>query len=212
MAYGYFPTNYNPYPQPMQYQIPQMMQQAQQSNLIHVQSENQAREWRVDLGSSVMFIDDNAPFIYTKTAGSSQLEPAVFKRFKVLEDSGTLGSQNKAEQPPTVPQVDLSEYMTKAEFEPLKALIDDIQKRMKELTRYEQSIEQSPTKNAAASEREGTSFEPYEAAGNRYPRRQGERPEFSDQPCYAERTLPPEPPRYGSAGYAEDVQTIKKKD
>lgn len=86
MAYGYFPTNYNPFPQPMQYQVPQMMQQTQQSNLIHVQSENQAREWRVDLGSSVMFIDDNAPFIYTKTAGSSQLEPAVFKRFKRVSD------------------------------------------------------------------------------------------------------------------------------
>lgn len=209
MAYGYFPTNYNPFPQPMQYQVPQMMQQTQQSNLIHVQSENQAREWRVDLGSSVMFIDDNAPFIYTKTAGSSQLEPAVFKRFKVLEDSGTLGAQNNTGQSQNVPQVDLSEYMTKAEFEPVRALIDDIQKRIKELTYHEQPIEQPRTRYPAAPERperEGASFEPYETAGDRYPRRQGERSEFSDQSRYAERPLPAEPPRYGSASYAEDVR------
>lgn len=209
MAYGYFPTNYNPYPQPMQYQIPQMMQQAQQSNLIHVQSENQAREWRVDLGSSVMFIDDNAPFIYTKTAGSSQLEPAVFKRFKVLEDSGALGAQNGTGQPPAVPQIDLSEYLTKAEFEPVRALIDDIQKRIKELTYHEQPIEQPRTRYPAAPERperEGAGTDTYASAGDRYPREYGERPERIDPARYAERTLPPEPPRYGSAGYAEDVR------
>lgn len=209
MAYGYFPTNYNPFPQPMQYQVPQVVPQTQQSNLIHVQSENQAREWRVDLGSSVMFIDDNAPFIYTKTAGSSQLEPAVFKRFKVLEDSGTLGAQNNTGQPQNVPQVDLSEYMTKAEFEPVRALIDDIQKRIKELTYHEQPIEQPRTRYPAAPERperEGAGFDAYASAGDRYPREYGERPERIDPARYAERTLPPEPPRYGSAGYAEDVR------
>ncbi len=205
MAYGYFPTNYSQYPQAMQYQVPQMPQQMQQSNLIHVQSENQAREWRVDLGSSVMFIDDNAPYIYTKTAGSSQLEPAVFKRFKVLEDNSAMPGQNGTGQP----QVDLSEYITKSEFEPVRVLIDDIQKKLKELTYHEQSVEQPRTRypaTAERSEREGAGFEPYEATGDRYPRRQGERSEFSNQPRYAERPLPTEPPRYGSEGYAEDVR------
>jgi len=120
MAYTFLP-NYNPY-----YQMPQ----TQQSNLIHVQSEAQAREWTVSLGSSVMFIDDNAPFIYTKTAGSSQLEPAVFKRFRVTEDNAPVSSQNEPQGSSEGSEDKLSAYLTKAEFEPFKAVIEKIQKEL----------------------------------------------------------------------------------
>ena len=149
----YFPAGYNPYQQAamQQYQqaiAPQIQPQpqAQQSNLIHVPSENHAREWTVALNSSVMFIDDNSPYIYTKTAGTSQLEPAVFKRFKIIEDSGNNNNvpqsiENATEQSPSTPQVNLSDYMTKAEFEPFKAIIDDMKKIIKELTTNEQSAE-----------------------------------------------------------------------
>ena len=121
MAFSYFPQNFNPY-----YQVPQ----AQQSNLIHVQSEAQAREWSVSLGSSVMFIDDNAPFIYTKTAGSSQLEPAVFKRFRVTEDVGPRSAQEAPQAASDIPGGKLSEYLTRAEFEPFKAIVERIEKEM----------------------------------------------------------------------------------
>lgn len=136
MAYPFFPQGYNPYPQ--MFQTPQ----TQQSNLIHVQSENQAREWSVSLGSSVMFIDDNSPYIYTKTAGMSQLEPAVFKRFKIIEDCASQRTQDAPEQLADNSQGKLSEYLSKAEFEPFKALLDEIQKKLeklKELTDDEQS-------------------------------------------------------------------------
>ena len=123
---------YTPYfPQFMQY--PQYQQQ--QSSLIHVQNEKQAREWSVAPGGSIMFIDDNGPYCYTKSMGFSQLEPPVFKRFRITEES-VQDTQQAASEPQ---EVNLPEYITKAEFEPFKALIEDMQKTIKEL------IEDEPT-------------------------------------------------------------------
>lgn len=122
MAYSYYP-NYAPY---MQYQQPQ----AQQSSFIHVQNEMQAREWSLAPNTSMMFIDDNSAYIYTKTAPNSQLEPAVFKRFKIIEDNTAENVQNTQEQPSNTPQVNLSDYITKAEFEPFKTLLEKIEKEL----------------------------------------------------------------------------------
>ena len=121
---------YNPYyPQFIQYQAPQQ----QQSNLIHVQNEMQAREWSVAPGGSIMFIDDNSPYCYTKSMGFSQLEPPIFKRFRITEES----VQNAPQAASASQQVNIQEYITKAEFEPFKTLIDDIQNKIKELTENE---------------------------------------------------------------------------
>lgn len=131
MAYPTFANpyyNFNPY---AQYQPVQQQQPQSQSTIIHVQSEAQAREWAVAPNSSVTFIDDSRPYCYTKSMGMSQLEPPVFKRFRLEEET------DEVAQPPQSPpsaQIDLSEYMTKSEFEPFKAIIQDMQKIAKELT------------------------------------------------------------------------------
>ena len=117
----YFPQNYF-----QQYQMPQQ----QGSTIIHVQSEAQAREWAVAPNSSTMFIDDNAPYCYTKSMGASQFEPPIFKRFRIIEDTPSQNAQNTQEAPSASPQVCLDEYMTKAEFEPFKAVIEKIQKEL----------------------------------------------------------------------------------
>ena len=116
--FGYYPGyNYPAY-------------QPQQSNLLHVQSEQQAREWTVALGTSVMFIDDNSPYIYTKTAGSSQLEPAVFKRFRISEDNAPQSAQIAPQGGSNGEAVSLPDYVTKAEFEPFKAIVERIEKEL----------------------------------------------------------------------------------
>lgn len=128
---------YNPYfPYYPQYQAMQQPQQ-QQSALIHVQSEQQAREWSVSPGTSLMFIDDNAPFIYTKTAGNSQLEPCVFKIFQVSE----IGGQNAPKTATEEKSITIPDYVTRAEYDAITAQIDDIRKQIKELTENE-SFEQ----------------------------------------------------------------------
>ena len=123
---------YNPYfPYYPQYQA--MQQPQQQSALIHVQSEQQAREWSVSPGSSLMFIDDNAPYIYTKTAGNSQLEPCVFKVFQVSE----IGGQNAPKTATEEKSISIPDYVTRAEYEAIMAQIDDIRKQIKELIENE---------------------------------------------------------------------------
>lgn len=124
---------YNPYfPYYPQYQAMQQPQQ-QQSALIHVQSEQQAREWSVSPGCSLMFIDDNAPYIYTKTAGNSQLEPCVFKIFQVSE----IGGQNAPKTGIEEKSITIPDYVTRAEYEAIMAQIDDIRKQIKELIENE---------------------------------------------------------------------------
>lgn len=126
MAYGYIPNNYNLYGQ--QFQPTQQFMQPQTNNIVHVQSEQQARAWAVAPNSSVMFIDDSSPHCYTKTMGMSQLEPPIFKCFKLVEVET---SQQQTQEPQQ--NADLSAFMTKEEFEPYKAIITEMQKIAKEL-------------------------------------------------------------------------------
>ena len=121
MAYPYY--GFNPY----------MQQYQPQTSMIRVQNEAQAREWNVAPGNSVTFVDDNAPYCYTKAMGLSQFDAPVFKRFRLVEEPPQ--SVQDTPQPASEPQqVNLPEYITKAEFEALQALVNDIQNQIKELT------------------------------------------------------------------------------
>ena len=137
MAYPnpYFPTNYNPYtmqyPQVMGQNMQMQQTQPQSSSFIHVQSETQAREWAVAPNTSITFIDDTKPYCYTKSMGASLLEPPVFKRFKLVEEDISDNTTNQSTT--TTQQIDLSEYLTKAEFEEYRSVIEDMQKIVKEL-------------------------------------------------------------------------------
>ena len=121
----YFQQGYNAFRQPQQ-SFPQnvIMQQPQNSTIIHVQSEAQAREWAIAPNSSVTFIDDSSPYCYTKSMGTSMLEPPVFKRFRLVEEEDT---------PQQVQTQNDVQYMTKEEFEPYKSIIEEMQKIAKEL-------------------------------------------------------------------------------
>lgn len=132
MGYPYLTQQgYNPYVQAMmqQYQMPSYGQQAQTTTFYNVPSEDVARRWEVSPNSTARFIDDNKQYVYMKSVGMSILEPPVFERYKLVKDS--------EEQPPIevekASSVDMSQYMTKSEFESYKTVIDDIQKFMKEM-------------------------------------------------------------------------------
>lgn len=141
MAWGN-PYGINPYAQMAMQQYQQNMQmqqpqpQAQSNAIIHVPSEEVARRWDVAPNSSVTFIDDSKPYCYTKSMGMSMLEAPVFKRFKLVEETEPVPAsdgQTVSDQQTPMPQVDLSAYMTKAEFESYRAIIEDMQKIVKEL-------------------------------------------------------------------------------
>lgn len=107
----------------------QFYQQPQQASFIRVQSEQQAKEWPIAPGNSMTFIDDNAPYCYTKSMGMSQFDIPVFKRFRLTEEPPQ--STQIAAQAASEPEPDkLPEYLTKAEFEPFKALLEKIEKEL----------------------------------------------------------------------------------
>ena len=140
MAFGnqFYGGGMNPYAQmamQQNMQMPQMQPQTQSNAIIHVPSEEVARRWDVAPNSSVTFIDDSKPYCYTKSMGMSMLEAPVFKRFRLVEETEpTITNENSEMQNQTgATQVDMSEYLTKAEFESYKTIIDDMQKIVKEL-------------------------------------------------------------------------------
>lgn len=98
----------NPYFQP-QYQQPQ------QTGLVSVPNIEAARNYPVAPGNSVTFKDENAPYIYTKTQGFSQLDHPVFEKYRLTKEEDT----------PAVAQ----EYALKADLE--KA-ISELRKEIKD--------------------------------------------------------------------------------
>lgn len=116
MAYPY--QMYAPFPQYPQYQqyYPQPTQQAvaqqqamqpvqqnvqpqiQNGGFISVRSEAEAKNYPVAPGGSVTFIDENAPYCYTKSVGFSQLDRPTFKRFRLVEESDSNSIEKNVNQ------------------------------------------------------------------------------------------------------------------
>ena len=82
--------NYNPYfMQNQNVQYGQNMP-TQQSPFISVRNEMEARNYPVAYGNSVTFKDENAPFVYSKTMGFSQLDEPVFEKYRLIKEDATI--------------------------------------------------------------------------------------------------------------------------
>jgi hypothetical protein len=108
----------------MYYQNPYLMQQPQNSNngFVAVSGEQEARNYPVAYGNSVTFKDENAPYLYTKTA-ISQMEAPIFKKFKIVEELPQNAPQN-------VQGYDLSTFVTKDEFGALREELRALQEAL----------------------------------------------------------------------------------
>ena len=121
---GYSPYfNNNPYQQLLQMQN---QQQQQNNNFIHVPSEEVARAYTVAPGGSVTFINDNAPYCYTKTAGVNQFDTPIFRKFRLVEET-TMPEQQKPPQ-----NVQAHATNTKS-FENLSGEIEQLRSRVESL-------------------------------------------------------------------------------
>ena len=112
MAYPYYGQNYYP--------------QQQQSSFVHVQSENEARSYPVAPNNSVTFIDENRPYLYTKTADASQLGGCRFEKYR-LEKEATEGSNGFSEK-----QYNYSDFATKQQIEALEKKINALEAKLNE--------------------------------------------------------------------------------
>lgn len=68
---------------PMQ---PQTQPQIQNGGFVSVRNEAEARNYPIAIGTSVTFKDENAPYIYNKTMGFSQLDAPRFDKYRLVKE------------------------------------------------------------------------------------------------------------------------------
>ena len=130
MAYNQYFPQYNPcyaaqyQTQPQQVVTAPNLQPQQNQNggiIISISGEAEARSYPVGLGNSITFKDENAPYIYTKTMGFSQLDRPVFEKYRLV----------KEDTPVEEPQANnLSYDDIRDQIEMIKSDIEDIKKKM----------------------------------------------------------------------------------
>lgn len=91
MAYPYYP-----YYQPVQ-NMQQMQSVQPQSGFISVRNEQEARNYSIAHGNSLVFKDENEPYLYIKTMGFSQMDIPTFEKYRLVreQNSGQNSSENE---------------------------------------------------------------------------------------------------------------------
>lgn len=96
---------YNPYyqqpyyaPNQMQNPVQNIVQGATQQNqssgmIMNIPNEDNARSYPVAPGNSVIFKDENAPYIYTKTMGFSQFDKPVFEKYRLVKEDDEVAQE-----------------------------------------------------------------------------------------------------------------------
>ena len=111
----------------MQYQEP-----IQNGGFISVPSIDVARNYHVSPGTSVTFIDENAPYVYTKKRGSSQLDQPIFEKYRLVkeEDIVNIENQGSVKNDEKTP-----DYIVKADLEPLVNEINYLKDEISKLSK-----------------------------------------------------------------------------
>lgn len=127
---------YNPYQYyPQQYQqnnqmLPTQMsgtQQAQFGGFVSVRNEMEARNYPVAPGNSVMFRDETAPYIYSKSMGYSQLDTPRFDKYRLVKEEDTSVNVSEPHTDSFESKMDnLPTYALKSEFDALNELVNTL--------------------------------------------------------------------------------------
>ena len=97
----------------------------QQSGLILVQSEQEARAYPVAPGNSITFKDESQPYCYVKKMGFNQLDRPTFERYRLV----------KEDIPPAQETPERgAEYALKADMEALREEIDALKEKLRSQT------------------------------------------------------------------------------
>ena len=122
---AYIPPYY--YPQPpmnIPQQNPNPTQILQSNSFVSVRSELEARNFPVGYGNSVTFKDENAPYVYTKTMGFSQLDTPKFEKYKLVKEE----PQAAQIEPFQSTQDNLHSYAEKSDLDAVWSEIEAIKK------------------------------------------------------------------------------------
>ena len=122
------------YPQAQMQMAAQNQQpQIQNGGFIQVHDENEARNYPIAPGNSVTFKDENAPYVYTKTMGFSQLDRPIFEKYRLVKEDD-MPTQNPPVSAEIAQQANNINYALKTDLTALQAEIDALKQRIEELT------------------------------------------------------------------------------
>jgi hypothetical protein len=122
-TYPQFQQSQIPIPQPQVPQVPQI-----QTGFMSVRSEQEARNYAVAPGNSVMFKDENSPYVYTKTMGFSQLDRPQFEKYRLVKEE----VDNAVEQT-TEFKTETPNYLIADDLNPIFDKLEDFKNRINEL-------------------------------------------------------------------------------
>mgnify|MGYP007056245375 CR=1 FL=1 len=169
MAYPYYPMTYQPnyYGQPYQPQYQPMAQQPapvqqqptaqtaqpqiQNGGFVSVANIEVARNWPIAPGNSVTFKDENAPYVYTKTMGFSQLDRPAFEVYRLVKEEAAQTAQNAPASASNSPGVSVPDYALKSDLDALSGLVDNIKG---ELTEFRTKLDGITDKKPARATKE----------------------------------------------------------
>ena len=135
MAYPnyYYPVNYPQFQPQMNLQPTPMSGANQSAQFVRVRSEHEARMWPVAPGNSVTFIDENAPYCYTKTVDMSQLDRPRFERYRLVKEESA-PEPTQAPVPPVGGSVmqdhRVEEYALRSDLEGLQRQVEKLERRL----------------------------------------------------------------------------------
>ena len=143
MGYPYqqqIQPNYNyqqqAYPQAqmqMTAQNQQTQPQIQNGGFIQVHNEDEARNYPIAPGNSVTFKDENAPYVYTKTMGFSQLDRPIFEKYRLVKEEDIQAVQNQPVSAANNQTTNMIDYALKTDLTALQAEIDVLKQQIEEL-------------------------------------------------------------------------------
>ena len=151
MAYNNFYSpyqGYNPYQQyqpnfqqsQQQIQQPIQNQQIQNGGFVSVHNENEARNYPIAPGNSVTFKDENAPYVYTKTQGFSQLDRPVFEKYRLVKEEDFQTQQTAQNAPASAEKTEQANNIDYALKSDLRALWDEIEALKKQMPKSKEEI------------------------------------------------------------------------
>lgn len=147
--YSPYQNAYNPYQQyqpnfqqQMQNQsnYQQSQQQIQNGGFVSVHNENEARNYPIAPGNSVTFKDENAPYVYTKTQGFSQLDRPVFEKYRLVKEEEYQPQQVAQNAPASAEKTEQASNIDYALKSDLRALWDEIETIKKRIPKAKEEI------------------------------------------------------------------------
>ena len=114
--------------------------QIQNGGLVSIPNEEEARKYFVAPGNSVTFKDENAPYVYTKTMGFSQLDRPLFEKFRLVKEEDTPPLE-KEEEP--IIKADKIKYLVQEDLTPLVKDIETLQTKIKKIDSVLEELQSS---------------------------------------------------------------------